>query len=68
MMPEEDGISFCRRLRKSSDVPVIFISAINNEIEEVVALEVGGLYFVQKPFNTRVLIAKINKALEISNH
>ncbi|WP_192483934.1 MULTISPECIES: response regulator transcription factor [Cysteiniphilum] len=65
MMPKEDGISFCRRLRKSCQIPVIFISAVNDEVEEVLALEVGGLYYVQKPFSSRLLLTKIDKALTI---
>ncbi len=66
MMPEEDGITFCKRLRKEHNTPVIFISALTDEIEQILALEVGGLYYVTKPFSTRLLITKIKKALELT--
>ncbi|MHA7777480.1 response regulator [Roseibium sp. M-1] len=59
MLPGEDGISICRRLRASSAVPIIIVSAKNEDIDRVVGLEVGADDYVPKPFNPRELIARV---------
>jgi len=59
MLPGEDGLSICRRLRASSSVPIIIVSAKNEDIDRVVGLEVGADDYVPKPFNPRELIARV---------
>ncbi|ASP33760.1 response regulator [Labrenzia sp. VG12] len=59
MLPGEDGISICRRLRASSSVPIIIVSAKGEDIDRVVGLEVGADDYVPKPFNPRELIARV---------
>ena len=59
MLPGEDGISICRRLRATSSVPIIIVSAKNEDIDRVVGLEVGADDYVPKPFNPRELIARV---------
>ncbi|WP_298822174.1 response regulator transcription factor [uncultured Roseibium sp.] len=59
MLPGEDGISICRRLRATSAVPIIIVSAKNEDIDRVVGLEVGADDYVPKPFNPRELIARV---------
>ncbi|MEM9715184.1 MAG: response regulator transcription factor [Pseudomonadota bacterium] len=63
-MPEMDGFEVCRRLRKTSDVPVLFLTARDDEIDRVVGLEIGADDYVTKPFSPRELIARINTILK----
>jgi two-component system, OmpR family, response regulator len=62
-MPEMDGLEVCRRIRKTSDVPILFLSARDEEIDRVLGLEIGGDDYVTKPFSPRELIARINVIL-----
>lgn len=62
MMPGDDGITVCRRLRETSDVMIIMLSAVGEETDRVVGLEVGADDYIAKPFSPRELLARI-KAL-----
>ncbi|OKO82720.1 response regulator transcription factor [Bradyrhizobium sp. NAS96.2] len=62
-MPEFDGLDVCREIRKSSDVPILFLSARDEEIDRVLGLEIGGDDYVTKPFSPRELVARINVIL-----
>ncbi len=62
-MPEMDGLEVCRRLRKTSDVPILFLSARDEEIDRILGLELGGDDYVTKPFSPRELVARINVIL-----
>jgi two-component system, OmpR family, response regulator len=63
-MPEMDGLEVCRQLRKSSDLPILFLSARDEEIDRVLGLEIGGDDYVTKPFSTRELVARVNVILK----
>ncbi|MEM7056623.1 MAG: response regulator transcription factor [Pseudomonadota bacterium] len=63
-MPEMDGLEMCRRLRQSSDVPVLFLSSRDDEIDRVLGLELGADDYVTKPFSPRELVARINAILK----
>ena len=63
-MPEVDGFQFCRELRKTSDIPILFLSSRDEEIDRVVGLEIGGDDYVSKPFSPRELIARVNVILK----
>lgn len=63
MMPGEDGLSFCRRLRATSQIPVIMLTAIAEDIDRIVGLEVGADDYLGKPFNPRELVARIKAVL-----
>jgi len=63
-MPEMDGLEFCRRLRQSSDVPILFLSSRDEEIDRVLGLELGADDYVTKPFSPRELVARINAILK----
>jgi len=65
-LPDLDGFEVCRRLRKSSDVPVIFLTSRGDEVDRVVGLEIGGDDYVIKPFSPRELLARI-KAIRRRN-
>lgn len=62
MLPGEDGISICRRLRATSAVPIIIVSAKNEDVDRVIGLEIGADDYLPKPFNPRELTARV-KAL-----
>lgn len=58
-LPDADGIDICRRIRATSDVPLIIITARSDEIERVVGLELGADDYVSKPFGLRELVARM---------
>ncbi len=62
-MPELDGLEVCRQIRRSSDVPILFLTARDDEIDRVLGLEIGGDDYVTKPFSPRELIARVNVIL-----
>ncbi|MGJ4939169.1 response regulator transcription factor [Bradyrhizobium sp. HKCCYLS1011] len=62
-MPEFDGLEVCRRIRRTSDVPILFLSARDEEIDRILGLEIGGDDYVTKPFSPRELTARINVIL-----
>jgi two-component system phosphate regulon response regulator OmpR len=64
MMPGEDGLSICRRLRAGSDLtPIIMLTAKTEDIDRIVGLEVGADDYLGKPFNPRELLARIHAVL-----
>jgi two-component system, OmpR family, response regulator len=62
-MPELDGLDVCREIRKVSDVPILFLSARDEEIDRVLGLEIGGDDYVTKPFSPRELVARVKAIL-----
>lgn len=67
MLPEKDGLDICREVRKSSQVPVIMLTAKDTETDKVVGLELGADDYVTKPFSPRELMARIKAILRRSN-
>lgn len=63
-MPEMDGLEVCRRIRRTSDVPVLFLSARDEEVDRIIGLEIGGDDYVTKPFSPRELVARVNVILK----
>jgi DNA-binding response OmpR family regulator len=59
MMPRMDGYSLCREIRKSSEVPIIMVSAKDEEIDRVLGLELGSDDYISKPFSPRELVARV---------
>lgn len=59
-LPDMDGTEVCRRIRASSDLPIIIVSARDDEVDRVVALELGADDYIVKPFGMRELVARIN--------
>ncbi len=62
-LPDINGFEVCRRLRQFSDVPVIFLTARNDEIDRIVGLEIGADDYISKPFSPRELVARIRVIL-----
>ncbi len=67
MMPGEDGLALCRHLRATSDTPVILVTAMTEETDRVIGLEIGADDYVTKPFNPRELLARIKAVLRRSH-
>jgi len=63
MMPGEDGLALCRRLRAASTVPIILLTALGADADRIVGLELGADDYVAKPFNPRELLARIKAVL-----
>lgn len=63
MLPKEDGLSLCRRIRATSSVPIIMLTARGSEIDRVVGLEMGADDYLTKPFSTHELLARIRALL-----
>ena len=59
MIPEIDGLDVCRELRKTSDVPIIMITALGEEMDRVIGLELGADDYICKPFSIRELLARV---------
>lgn len=58
-MPRMDGIEVCRRLRASSDVPILFLSSRDDELDRVLGIELGADDYVTKPFSPREVVARV---------
>ncbi|WP_149194240.1 response regulator [Luteimonas suaedae] len=67
MMPGEDGLSLCRHLRGSTDIPVIFLTAMAEDLDRIIGLELGADDYLTKPFNPRELLARIKAVLRRVN-
>lgn len=63
MMPGEDGLSLCRKVREQNGPPIILLSAMAEETDRIVGLEVGADDYLVKPFNPRELLARIRAVL-----
>jgi two-component system, OmpR family, response regulator VicR len=63
MLPHKDGMEVCKEIRKTSDIPIIMLTAKDSEIDKVLGLEFGADDYVTKPFSTRELIARVKANL-----
>lgn len=70
MLPGEDGLSICRRLRadaKTKNIPIVMLTAMGEDTDRIVGLEMGADDYLPKPFNPRELLARIKAVLRRSN-
>ena len=63
MMPGEDGLTLCRQLRQTSDIPIVLLTAVSEETDRIVGLELGADDYLTKPFNPRELLARVRAIL-----
>jgi len=63
-LPDISGFEICKTIRRSSDVPIIFLTARTEEVDRVVGLEIGGDDYVSKPFSPRELVARVRVILK----
>jgi DNA-binding response OmpR family regulator len=66
MLPDIDGIEVCKRARQSSDVPILMLTARDEDIDKIIGLEVGADDYLTKPFNPRELVARVKSILRRS--
>jgi len=67
-LPDGDGFSFCKEIRKNSDIPIIMLTARDLETDEVTALELGANDYITKPFSLAILKARVKAALKRNNN
>lgn len=63
MLPNEDGFTLCKEIRQDSNVPIIMLTAVNEEYDRILGLELGADDYLTKPFNPRELMARIKAIL-----
>jgi DNA-binding response OmpR family regulator len=62
-LPDIDGIEVCRRIRKSADIPILMLTARDEDVDKIIGLEVGADDYMTKPFNPRELVARVKSIL-----
>ena len=63
MLPKMDGLAVCKRIRQSLDIPILMISAKDEEIDKILGLELGADDYITKPFSVRELMARVKANL-----
>jgi two-component system alkaline phosphatase synthesis response regulator PhoP len=66
MLPDIDGIEICRRIRQRRDIPILMLTARDEDIDKIIGLEVGADDYMTKPFNPRELVARVKSILRRS--
>jgi DNA-binding response OmpR family regulator len=66
MLPDIDGIEVCKRIRQTSDVPILMLTARDEDVDKIIGLEVGADDYLTKPFNPRELVARVKSILRRS--
>ena len=67
-LPDIDGIDVCRRIRQRSDVPILMLTARDDDVDKIIGLEVGADDYLTKPFNPRELVARVKSILGEPGH
>tara|TARA_B100000609_G_scaffold145780_1_gene117404 strand:+ start:6794 stop:7531 length:738 start_codon:yes stop_codon:yes gene_type:complete len=62
-LPDTNGLDLCRQIRQDSQIPIIFLSARNEELDRILGLELGGDDYITKPFSPRELVARVRSVL-----
>jgi len=66
MLPDMDGIDVCRRIRQRKDIPILMLTARDEDVDKIIGLEVGADDYMTKPFNPRELVARVKSILRRS--
>ena len=66
MLPDVDGIEVCRKIRQRSEVPILMLTARDEDVDKIIGLEVGADDYLTKPFNPRELVARVKSILRRS--
>jgi two-component system OmpR family response regulator len=67
MLPGKDGVTLCKELRQKSPIPIVMLTAISEDIDRIIGLEMGADDYLSKPFNPRELLARIKAILRRSS-
>jgi two-component system OmpR family response regulator len=68
MLPGEDGLSICRRIRSEKETPIILLTALGEEVDRIVGLEIGADDYITKPFSPREVVARIRSLLRRASY
>ncbi|RCS22738.1 DNA-binding response regulator [Phyllobacterium salinisoli] len=68
MLPGEDGLSICRKIRSENTMPVILLTALGEEVDRIVGLEVGADDYITKPFSPREVVARVRSLLRRASY
>jgi two-component system OmpR family response regulator len=68
MLPGEDGLSICKRIRSERTIPIILLTALGEEVDRIVGLEVGADDYITKPFSPREVVARIRSLLRRASY
>ncbi len=68
MLPGEDGLSICKRIRSERTVPIILLTALGEEVDRIVGLEVGADDYITKPFSPREVVARVRSLLRRASY
>lgn len=68
MLPGEDGFSICRRVRDTLTIPILMLTALGDDVDRILGLELGADDYVTKPFNSRELLARIKSLIRRSSY
>jgi DNA-binding response OmpR family regulator len=66
MLPDMDGVEVCKRIRQKGDLPVLMLTARDEDVDKIIGLEVGADDYMTKPFNPRELVARVKAILRRS--
>ena len=66
MLPDIDGVEVCKRIRQHSELPVLMLTARDEDVDKIIGLEVGADDYMTKPFNPRELVARVRAILRRS--
>ena len=66
-LPYENGYEICKKIKKVQQVPVIFVTSRDTNADELKSIQVGGIDFITKPYDTLILLEKIKRALKLSD-
>jgi DNA-binding response OmpR family regulator len=67
-LPNVDGVELCRAIRQISTVPILMVTARTSEVDELLGLDVGADDYLKKPFNPRILVARVQALLRRAGH
>src|SRR5205085_7235181 len=67
MLPDIDGVEVCKRIRETRDLPVLMLTARDEDVDKIIGLEVGADDYMTKPFNPRELVARV-RAIRSEEH
>lgn len=68
MLPGEDGLTLCRKIRAEKTIPIILLTALGEEVDRIVGLEVGADDYVTKPFSPREVVARVRSLLRRASY
>ena len=66
-LPYENGYEVCKKIKKMAQVPVIFVTSRDTNVDELHSIQAGGIDFITKPYDTLILLEKIKRALKLSD-